>query len=334
MFDVVLVLVVTAHLMAVAWAVAGPFVGMWLAWRQRLCDDTAAAVAGKYVLGLSLVALAAAIVLGLAALGLLWWQFRHPYFDAAAQVPPRRYGFGLVELMFSLVCLSAAWKWSPPVGAAEGAARFWTRWSLVLLAATNLTYHFPPLFTVIGVYCTRPQRWGDPLPFTTMLVDPEVIARTIHYLLAAFAVTGATLATVTRPFVHAGLPDAARGRVAAWGGRIALAAVVGQLLSGTYLLVEMPAASRELLLGGDSIATAAFAASLLATIALLHSLAAVSLGDSDRRRLRAAVCLVALVMFLMVATRHRTRNQWLSEGEGIGNRGQVTVGGGRRPTNP
>jgi hypothetical protein len=314
MFDVVLVLVVTAHLIAVAWAVAGPFVGMWLAWRQRRYDDTVTAVAGKYVLGLSLVALAAAIVMGLAALGLLWWQFRHPYFDAAAQVPSRRYWFGLVELVFSFVCLFAGWKWWPVVGAAEGTARFWIRWSLVLLAATNLTYHFPPLFTVIGVFCTRPERWGDQLPFTTMLIDSEVIARTMHSLLAAFVVTGAILATVRRPLVNAGLPDEAHGRVAAWGGRIALAAVVGQLLSGTYLLIEMPAASRELLLGGDSIATSAFAASLLATVALLHSLAAVSFGDRDRQQLRAAVCLVALVMLLMVAARHRTRNEWMGEG--------------------
>jgi len=313
MFDLVLVLVVTAHLLAVAWAVAGPFIGMWLAWRQRRRGDTVAAVAGKYVLELSLVALVAAIVLGLAALGLMWWKFRHPYFDAAAQLPRRRYWFGLVELAFSFVCLLAAWRWWPPVGAAEGAARFWTRWSLVLLAATNLTYHFPPLFTVIGVYCTRPERWGDQVPFTTMLVDPEVIARTLHSLLAAFAVTGATLATVRPPFMNAGLHDEASGRIAAWGGRIALVAVVGQLLSGTYLLVEMPAASRELLLGGDLIATSAFATSLLATVALLHSLAAVSLGDNDRRQLRASVCFVAFVMLLMVTARHRTRNESMGE---------------------
>ncbi|HUY35685.1 MAG TPA: hypothetical protein VMV69_23275 [Pirellulales bacterium] len=312
MFDVALVLVVTAHLLAVAWAIAGPFVGLWLAWRLRR-GDAVAGVAGRYVLGLSLVALAAAIVLGLAALGLLWLEFRHPYFDAAEQVPPRRYWFGLLELVFSFVCLAAAWNGWPQADAAEGAGRFWARWGLTLLAATNLAYHFPPLFAVIGVYCTRPEQWGDQRPFIKMLVDPEVLARTLHHLLAAFAVTGAMLATLTRPFAHAGLLDEARGRVAVWGGRIALAAVVGQIMSGTYLLFELPAASRERLLGGDSIATLMFAASLLATVALLHPLAAASLGDGDQRQLRAAVCLVVIVVLLMVATRHRTRKEWTKE---------------------
>ncbi|HEV3024958.1 MAG TPA: hypothetical protein VGX76_20930, partial [Pirellulales bacterium] len=83
MFDMVLVVLVTAHLLAVAWAVAGPFVGLWLAWRQRRRGDSIAGAAGKYVLGVSLVALAAAIVLGFAAVGLLWQAQRHPYFGAA-----------------------------------------------------------------------------------------------------------------------------------------------------------------------------------------------------------------------------------------------------------
>ena len=78
MFDVVLVLIVTAHLVAVAWAVAGPFVGLWLAWRQRHRGDAVAGTVGRRVLGLSLVALAGAILLGLAALGLMWLEFRHP----------------------------------------------------------------------------------------------------------------------------------------------------------------------------------------------------------------------------------------------------------------
>jgi hypothetical protein len=316
MFGVLLVIVVTMHLLVIGWAVAGPFLGLWLAWRERHRGDSIARAIGKKVLGLSLAALVAAIVLGVAAVALLWKTDRHPYFDAAAQVPVRRYWFGLVELAFSLVCLAAAWRLWPTGGGRECARRFWTRSSLMLLAATNLTYHFPPLFSVIGVYCTRPDLWGAGLPFTTILVDPEVFARTLHHLLASFAIAGSTLGHLTR---ISDLPEVARDRVAAWGGRIALAAVAGQLLSGTYVLVEMPAASRDRLMGGDLLATLAFAASLLATVALLHSLAVVSLGDVGTRRLATVVVLLVLVVFLMVAARQRTRQLW-------GNREQGTEG--------
>jgi hypothetical protein len=304
---VLLVIVVTAHLLAVGWAVAGPFIGLWFAWQQRRRGNPVSGVFGKRVLGLSLVALLAATVLGGAALGLLWIAHRHPYFDAAAQVPPRRYWFGLVELVFSSICLAAAWKTWPTESTPESAARFWIRWCLILLAATNLTYHFPSLFAVVGVYCTRAELWGTGLPFTKMLVDPEVFARTLHHLLASFAIAGSTLAYLTRPSARAGLPDVARGRAAAWGGRIALTAVAGQLLSGTHVLIEMPAASRDRLLGGDMIATVAFAASLMATVALLHTLAIVALGHAGQRQLTTAVVLVVLVVLLMVAVRHRTR---------------------------
>jgi hypothetical protein len=307
LFDLLMVIVVSAHLLAVGWAVAGPFIGLWLAWQQRRHGNPIAGDFGKQVLGLSLVALLAAILLGVLALGLPWSAHRHPYFDAAAQVPSRRYWFGLVELVFSTICLAAAWKTWPAESTDDSAARFWSRWCLILLAATNLTYHFPPLFAVVGVYCTRAELWGTGLPFTSMLVDPEVFARTLHHLLASFAIAGGTLAYLTRPSAFAALPEVARGCPAAWGGRIALAAVAGQLLSGTHVLVEMPAASRDRLLGGDIIATVAFAASLLATVALLHTLAVVALGDAGKRQLATAVVLVVLVVLLMVAARHRTR---------------------------
>ena len=43
------------------------------------------------------------------------------------------------------------------------------------LAATNLLYHFPLLFTVIGVYATRLPVDAGPLNFRRAMLDPEVL---------------------------------------------------------------------------------------------------------------------------------------------------------------
>jgi cytochrome bd-type quinol oxidase subunit 1 len=306
LLEAVSIPVVTLHLLAADLAAVGPLVALWFSWRAARGDRLAADVERGLLRG-AIWALIAAAALGGAALGLLWLADRQAWFEAARQIPARRYWFGLIELIFSWACLGAA-RWLARRQAAAGFdSRFSARFALTALAGTNLAYHFPPLFSAIGVLSTRPEAWGGTTNFLSLLADSEVLARTLHHLLAAGAVTGAAIMLGALRWRTTEESDDRR-RVAAWGARIALAASALQLLAGLHLLFQLPAASRERLMGGDMLAGLLFAAALLVTVTLLHRLAAIAFGDAQGRAIVIAALLIALVMLLMAATRHRTRN--------------------------
>jgi hypothetical protein len=248
------------------------------------------------------------MILGAAGLGLLWSMDREAWFEAARQIPQRRYWYGLVELGFSLACLAVCLRLAARGPAAGSGGRFKTRFTLLLLAGTNLAYHFPPLFAAIGVLSTRPAGFGHEVRFVALLADPEILARTLHHLLAALAVAGGAIMVGALRWKAADEGDARR-RVAAWGGRIALAAVAGQLLAGLHLLFELSPAARQSLMGEDARASLLFAAALLTTVVLLHRLAAISFGDGEPRQIVLSAILIGLAMLLMVAARHRTRQE-------------------------
>lgn len=298
--------VVTLHLLAADLAALGPLVALWFAWRAARGDRLAADVE-RGLLRASIWALIAAAALGASALGLLWLADRQAWFEAARQIPARRYWFGLIELVFSWACLGIALWMARRQAAAGFDSRFSARFALTALAGTNLAYHFPPLFSAIGVLSTRPDAWGGTTNFLSLLSDSEVLARTLHHVLAAVAVTGAAIMLGALRWRTAEESDDRR-RVAAWGARIALAASALQLLAGLHLLFQLPAESRERLMGGDALAGLLFAAALLVTVTLLHRLAAIAFGDAQPRAIVIAALLIAIVMLLMAATRHRTRN--------------------------
>jgi len=306
LLEAVSIPVVTLHLLAADLAAVGPLVALWFAWRAARGDRLAADVE-RGLLRASIWALLAAAAFGGAALGLLWLADRRAWFEAARQIPARRYWFGLIELVFSWACLGVA-RWLARRQAAAGFdSCFSARFALTALAGTNLVYHFPPLFSAIGVLSTRPETWGGTANFLSLLSDSEVLARTLHHLLAALAVTGAAIMLGALRWRTAEESDDRR-RVAASGARIALAASAAQLLAGLHLLFQLPASSRERLMGGDMLTGLLFAAALLVTVTLLHRLAAIAFGDAQPRGIVFTALLIALVMLLMATTRHRTRN--------------------------
>ena len=314
-------LVVTMHLLAADLAAVGPLVVLWFAWRAAGGDRLAADVE-RGLLRASIWSLIAASALGASALGLLWLADRQAWFEAARQIPARRYWFGLVELVFSWACLGGALALARRQAAAGFDGRFSLRFALAALAGTNLAYHFPPLFSAIGVLSTRPGAAGE-VRFTALICDAEVLARTLHHLLAALAVVGAAIMLGALRWRTAEEADDRR-RAAGWGARIALAAVAGQLLAGLHLLFQLPALSRDRLMGDDMLAGLFFAAALLATVMLLHRLAAIAFGDVTPRGIVVAAFLIAMAVLLMTAARHRTRNAAaggrvasLPEGEGF-----------------
>ncbi len=296
MISICLSLVVTLHLAAVYLSMMGPVVCLWL--QCRAGRDELAARLDRDLLRLAAVMLVAAAVLGGLAVLLIGRLFPAAYLAAARVLPERRYWYGAIELVFSLVCFLVALAVSRNSPRSPG--RFWTGWLATLLGSTNLVYHFPTLFVILGVLSVRPDAWGQEIKFTALLADGEILARLAHHLLAALLITGLWIAWST---VRRGGDQ----RPVAWGGRMAVAALLLQLASGLWLVNAMPAGSRELLLGGDPLTAGLFGLSLLAAFFVVPRLGAMALGHADRRHTQVTFGLVLAVLFTMTVTRHRTR---------------------------
>jgi hypothetical protein len=308
LFDFLLVLVLSAHLLAANVAAAAPLVSLALDWRESRLGDRLAGEVGRWLLRLSLSGLAVAMALGGVSLGIDWLTDWDRFSSAAGRIAPSRYWWALPELALYVVCLIAyLMLWKP--GKAHTRRAIWLRRTLGLVAATNLAYHFPLLFIAIGVYSTR--ALSETINFRAALVDPEIVSQVVHHLLASVAVVGVAIMGCALLMERAGRPTEDVRRVAIWGGRVALAPTLLQWLAGLYVLVELPERSRAGLLGGDVLGSCLFGGALVAVIVLMHRLAGVAFGETERRNLIGSMALMALVVVTMVGARHRARQEMI-----------------------
>jgi hypothetical protein len=297
---------------------AGPLVCILLHQRARRFSAPETDDVARRLASLAMASLAAGLLLGGALLALRWSSDRS-YFEAASVIPASRYWFAGAELAFYFGCMAiyrGLWN------------RLQTRplvHALVALAASlNLIVHFPALFTIISVLVSRPQHWAEPLDragYWQMLLDGEVVSRVMHVWLSSAAVTGVTLmwlsARVESP--------AERKALTRLGATIALVATVAQLPVGVWVALELPEASRNALLGNDLAASMLFGLSLLLVLHLLHTLAAIALGEIDRSHVRSAALVTAVLVLLMVGARTRTEPRLGREQAQLGKIQQAAV---------
>jgi hypothetical protein len=289
-----LILLLTAHLLCVNVAAAGPLVAMWLDWREGR-GDKLCGTAGRFLTWESLALLAVGACLGL-TIG--WMQWDQAYRRAILQFD-RRVFFAVWELAFSLGLMTMAAVWwtmileSRPLG--RGVRMF-----LQFLAGTNLLYHFPLLFIVISDVSTAEASLSksvDSADFRSLIVTGSVMSRAVHVCLASFAVTGVALIAHSEWLQRRGTADAAR--IAVWGGRLALVVTILQLPVGVWLLSQLPSRGQRLVLGGDPIATSLLGISILLALWLMHLLAAIALGDTTRKNTRLSVAVMVVTVLLM-----------------------------------
>jgi hypothetical protein len=174
------------------------------------------------------------------------------------------------------------------------------------LAATNLLYHFPPLFTMLSLMSTRPELAREVLDrslYVELFTDTETLARVAHHWLSALATTGVAL------MLLATRPTAASGRTAVFAARAALAATMLQLPAGVWLLFSSPAGVQSQLLGGDAAGTALFGVAVFCIVLLLQQLLTAALGDDSRRTAVKCAVLLLMVLLLMSAVLHWTRGE-------------------------
>lgn len=297
----------TAHLLAMNLATAGPLLAavLQIAWH----NDPGARRLTAELTRWSIAALLLGVLLGAGQAAVAWLDHGPYLLKAFELLPVRRYWFGAAEIVFSWFCL--AWYVRRLKRVADNDAPLSRWWLLLPIAAgTNLAYHFPPLFTILGVYSTRPTSWDQPLSFVAALGDAEVLGHWLHFLIASCTVAGLALAWLSRRHVNAA-PSCAG--IALLGGRLALGATVLQLISGLQLLAVVDDRARDALLGGELAATGGLAVALFATVALLHRLANLALVEFDQDEvLRAAMALFVVVLGMvsgLQATRRVLRRQ-------------------------
>jgi hypothetical protein len=188
--------------------------------------------------------------------------------------------------------------------------RFWHR-LLAVLAATNLLYHFPPLFTMLSLMNARPELAGELLArslYVELLRDRELLARVAHHWLASLATASGVLMLLSAPRDRAQNKPRSNWS-ATFAARVALAATVLQLPTGLWLLLQLPSTAQTRILGGEALGTALFVAAIAAAVLLLQQLAAASLGGVGRAIALRIVVLMLAVLILMSSVLHRTRSR-------------------------
>jgi hypothetical protein len=313
LLDLLQILVTALHLTAVNAAFGGPILALWLFWRARRRGDAVADAVGMRLLRGSIHGLYAGIVLGFLAAWLWWTAHSQQVTLAFRSLPHSRYAFTVGELIFSAVCFEAwlaIWR--------RGSSRTVLASVLAVLAITNTVYHFPTLFSILSVLSTRASAAVLPLRFVSILVDPEVLIRVAHFSLASLAVAGAMLTALAsvrprRPRSEEGsttqtdatLADAQR--LKSRGALVALVCTLLQWPVGVVVMLQLPEAARDSLLGHDVSTTTLFALSLGAVVMLMHRLATAAFGESSPAEVRSGLLWLGITIALMTAVRHFSR---------------------------
>jgi len=212
------------------------------------------------------------------------------------------------EALISLVLMVGWWRWLPQKAGGSRATAL-VRGFIALFAATNLLYHLPVLFSVAAHLQDSGQMAGeriDAAAFRQLMVRGETPALAVHVVLASVAVTGTMLLGLAlRQQRQNDAAGAAKSAV--WGGRWALVASLGNLPVGLWTLTRLSPAMQTRLMGGDTLSTLLFLASLVSVFWLLRELVGVAMGESSRLALIRAMGAMLLTVMLMTAMQQAAR---------------------------
>lgn len=290
------------HLLCVNVAAVGPLFCLALLYRR----NAQAAPLARWIARQSCVALFVGMLLGGTIMGL--YSFGGAaldgkrFYQALLTIPHDRLWWAAAELVFYYLCMLPVVRYWKPL-----AARRWPIAVLCLLSATNLIYHFTPMFVVVGYLQATLQttQLAEPLTgraLVALYFTPPVLARITHHLLAAVAiVAGLLVLRTTSENLRADSPevknefDSLARRGAVW----VLCATLLQIPSGIWFLLSLPPAAQRELLGGNLWAAAGFGVAVVLVLLLLQKSLAVALGETARRDARHLVGLLVTIVLLM-----------------------------------
>ncbi|MCB0069005.1 MAG: hypothetical protein KDD77_17710, partial [Caldilineaceae bacterium] len=236
---------------------------------------------------------------------LLGWLNWTPELRAGLQQLSRKVHFGGMELLFSLALMIWHWRWWRNESSKGRVGRY----VVLLLAGTNLLYHFPTLFAVLShLKATAEIPAEGRLPsisaadFRGLLAQPAVLAQAIHVALASFAVAGVWL--IFRADRCANEEDQLTAKSASM---IALLATVLQFPVGFWLVAVYPPSAQKQLMGGDMLASVAFVLSMLGALGLLHFFSATMRRPESPKLRKWSVRLTVLIVVVMTIVLQRSR---------------------------
>jgi hypothetical protein len=221
---------------------------------------------------------------------------------------------GLFELAFSVALLVGYWIWRK-YAILPTRRGYIGRSLLLLLAGTNLLYHFPPLLMVatkladggFPVEANIPSGEIIPRKFPPLMFYDEIPALTVHFALASVAMAGIMLLGLALRRLRSDEDPRGAKRIIVWGGWSALIATGLQLVVGLWLLAKTPPDMQSQLTGNSPLATICFGLSLALVIWLLRELADVTIGEATRGGLIRTMIAMTGVILLMTAARQLSR---------------------------
>ncbi len=304
MIQLSIIVALAFHLLSMNLASALPLmaiVAQTLAHRE---DPTASLSAAKRCVRIAIHCLLGGILLGFVAAGLMWIAGQRAFFE----VLPRfmyKIHWGIAELVFSLICLGLYLYSLPPSGPLSR-GRQWRLGILAFLSATNLLYHFPPLFTTIRLVSQAPDKFPTQIgaqEFRAIWTNSHAVPMLVHFALASVAASGIYLVMhLTRSSGSTDSMPSVTRRLIQTSAGLALASTAAQLLVGTWLLLSVPVLSQRRLMGGDLLGTLSLLTSILLAFGLMHHLSAMSFGDLRQQQAKRSMLLLVVIVLAMTAT--------------------------------
>ncbi|MCA9151820.1 MAG: hypothetical protein KDA92_21100 [Planctomycetales bacterium] len=305
-YDLLAVITLASHLICMNLAGGLPVLAAWVHGRGTNRDDPALEQVARDAIWHSLIALFGGIVLGLTLAGIMWLdEDRGLFFVLPAFSHKIQWGFA--ELVFFVACLGIY------LGLAGDRFRLSrvapvVRYLFAILAASNLLYHFPPLFTVMARSAQNYESIPDAInarQYFELMLRGYALPLALHVTLASYAVAAVYL---VKRMIACGWDDATihRRTVAKRLCLIALTVTLLQIPAGIWLLMRFDAVGQSRLMGGDLIATLALGLSILLAFRLMHLLAAAAFSNLGNREIRQVTVTLLLIVLLMTSALRRS----------------------------
>jgi len=288
------------HLLVIAIAAAGPLLCIPLNAKQLNRKDSAERDA-YWALGTTLsrhanIALIVGSVFGLIVAALVW----NDDFHQRCHVLKTRFMYAGVEWVFSCVLLLITHRWW--LKRPDGFKPFLFRSLLIVLATTNLLYHFPIIFMLVneitpevladlkssGAELSRQQ-------FYKYAFSNSMLARWLHVVVSMLMISFAYVAVIALRFAR-DTTEVAREtavRTVSWSARNVLILIFAQIGFGLMALMTME--NSQLVMGGDVMVTALFGGSMCLLLLQMQQWTALSSRKIDPQAVaRAVTTLIAL----------------------------------------
>lgn len=294
------IITLSIHLILMNLASVGPLIAIWLDARSTRVKSPEIASVGQKIGWWSIAALVLGIGMGVIQGLLIWAEGTPSYFDALDGLWQSKVTYGFWEIGFSIVCTAGFLAWWKFGKRESRWQRFLSRF-LAILSATNLLYHFPTLFTILGLIARGEVEVEPPVDsgeFRSLLVEGQVIWFTIHFWFASFAVSG----LITGLFCLRSLSEPHRNSTAGAAFTIALIPTLLQIPVGFVLTTTLNSVQQSRLMGGDLVCTLMFVASLGLAFWLMHLLAGLAFFDQNRKKAFQAFAALGGTILLMTAT--------------------------------